>query len=208
MKKLNNKKGFTIVELVIVIAVIGILAGVLIPTFSSITSSANESSALQQAENGLKSVLTLAEGTLPEGSAFIIGNKEDGVKYAYSYEGSKLVAVEDLTTTFVYESGEGNDKYYNVYVAEKALDKTISNNTTTVKLKVGAVAIINKLLGETGTVAELDISSGNSTKYYTATVKEKTLHIYYTNDFSYDKSDNTMVAFIGVKPTANDNDNN
>lgn len=31
MKK--NKKGFTIVELVIVIAVIGILAAVLIPTF-------------------------------------------------------------------------------------------------------------------------------------------------------------------------------
>ena len=34
MKK--NKKGFTIVELVIVIAVIGILAAVLIPTFTNV----------------------------------------------------------------------------------------------------------------------------------------------------------------------------
>ncbi|MBE7062120.1 MAG: prepilin-type N-terminal cleavage/methylation domain-containing protein, partial [Clostridiales bacterium] len=34
--KRNNKKGFTIVELVIVIAVIAILAAVLIPTFSSV----------------------------------------------------------------------------------------------------------------------------------------------------------------------------
>ena len=33
----RNRKGFTIVELVIVIAVIAILAAVLIPTFSSLT---------------------------------------------------------------------------------------------------------------------------------------------------------------------------
>ena len=39
----NNKKGFTIVELVIVIAVIAILAAVLIPTFSGIINKANQS---------------------------------------------------------------------------------------------------------------------------------------------------------------------
>ena len=43
MKKLN-KKGFTIVELVIVIAVIAILAAVLIPTFASLVGKANMSS--------------------------------------------------------------------------------------------------------------------------------------------------------------------
>ena len=40
MKKLN-KKVFTIVELVIVIAVIAILAAVLIPTFSNVIEKAN-----------------------------------------------------------------------------------------------------------------------------------------------------------------------
>ena len=50
MKKMN-KKGFTIVELVIVIAVIGILATVLIPTFSDVISSANNSKFTQQARN-------------------------------------------------------------------------------------------------------------------------------------------------------------
>ena len=49
-----NKKGFTIVELVIVIAVIAILAGVLIPTFSGIVEKANDSKALQQATNAYK----------------------------------------------------------------------------------------------------------------------------------------------------------
>ena len=47
----NNKKGFTIVELVIVIAVIAILAGVLIPTFANVVSNAKESAALQEAKN-------------------------------------------------------------------------------------------------------------------------------------------------------------
>lgn len=43
----RSKKGFTIVELVIVIAVIAILAAVLIPTFSSLIEKANESSDIQ-----------------------------------------------------------------------------------------------------------------------------------------------------------------
>ncbi len=40
--KRNNKKGFTIVELVVVIAVIAILAAVLIPTFSGVTTKAKD----------------------------------------------------------------------------------------------------------------------------------------------------------------------
>lgn len=48
MKK-SNKKGFTIVELVIVIAVIAILAAVLIPTFSNVVEKANESKDMQAA---------------------------------------------------------------------------------------------------------------------------------------------------------------
>ena len=50
MKK-NNKKGFTIVELVIVIAVIAILAAVLIPTFTGVTEKAQKSAAMQEANN-------------------------------------------------------------------------------------------------------------------------------------------------------------
>ena len=49
MKKMNNK-GFTIVELVIVIAVIAILAAVMIPTFSRVVTNAQESAALQKAK--------------------------------------------------------------------------------------------------------------------------------------------------------------
>ena len=56
MKKLN-KKGFTIVELVIVIAVIAILAGVLIPTFATVVDKANKSKAMQEAKNEYEAYL-------------------------------------------------------------------------------------------------------------------------------------------------------
>ena len=59
MKKIN-KKGFTIVELVIVIAVIAILAAVLIPTFSSLVKTAQTSSDVNLVKN-LNTSLTTSE---------------------------------------------------------------------------------------------------------------------------------------------------
>ena len=47
--KRNNKKGFTIVELVVVIAVIAILSAVLIPTFSGVIGDAKEKAELMDA---------------------------------------------------------------------------------------------------------------------------------------------------------------
>lgn len=56
MKKIN-KKGFTIAELAIVIAVIAILAAVMIPTFGNIIKNVNQSAALQEATNLYKTLL-------------------------------------------------------------------------------------------------------------------------------------------------------
>ena len=51
MNKKNNRKGFTIVELVIVIAVIAILATVMVPTFGNMIDKAQASAALQEAKS-------------------------------------------------------------------------------------------------------------------------------------------------------------
>ena len=70
MKKMN-KKGFTIVELVIVIAVIAILAAVLIPTFSGVVDKAQESAAKQELVAAYKEAfaLAIADGYIEAGDA-------------------------------------------------------------------------------------------------------------------------------------------
>ena len=55
MDSRSRQKGFTTVELVIVMAVIAILATVLIPTFSNLITQAEEAAALQEASSILKS---------------------------------------------------------------------------------------------------------------------------------------------------------
>ena len=95
MKKLN-KKGFTIVELVIVIAVIAILAGVLIPTFATVVEKANQSNAMQQAKN----FYTLLEAATAAPTKYAsAGNKtytlsmqKDGLNVSKSGEGNNVDA--------------------------------------------------------------------------------------------------------------------
>lgn len=126
------KKGFTIVELVIVIAVIAILAAVLIPTFSSITNSARESAALQEAKSGSETILALTTGTLPENSAFLVADDEesDTNDYTFVFAGQKIQnvnAVEEFSSVFnmckrndVMISGSATEGYI-VYVSIDAL---------------------------------------------------------------------------------------
>ena len=72
---MKNKKGFTIVELVIVIAVIAILAGVLIPTFSGVIQKANESAALQKATSTMKATLAMSKtAVIADKTYFVIGD--------------------------------------------------------------------------------------------------------------------------------------
>lgn len=80
--KRNNKKGFTITELVIVIAVIAILAAVLIPTFSNVINNAKQSAALQTCTNAMKdySAIAAQEGkSMDTGMAFV----SDGFVFVY-----------------------------------------------------------------------------------------------------------------------------
>lgn len=102
MKMHNKKRGFTIVELVIVIAVIAILSAVMVPTFSGIVKKAKESAALQEANAAARAVAGTTEfGTLDvEGvdvDAYIVVNED----YAFALKGSNLeAATVPANTTF------------------------------------------------------------------------------------------------------------
>ena len=99
MKKMN-KKGFTIVELVIVIAVIGILAAVLIPTFSSVIDKANTNSALQAARNEYTLYVAENAETMTGDEELIIAVEENGTaKYYVTVTNGKLGEINEGAPT-------------------------------------------------------------------------------------------------------------
>ena len=65
MKRNKNRKGFTIVELVIVIALIGILATVLVPTFGDVIEKANQAKDIQTVKN-MNTALAVYSATMSE----------------------------------------------------------------------------------------------------------------------------------------------
>ena len=122
MKK-ANKKGFTIVELVIVIAVVAILAAVLIPTFVSVTKKANESNDVQAARNmntflaaakvtdGVDSILDVYD--IFEDSGYSVENYKplySGRHYYYDKQYNQIVYVNEADNTIIYPAEHKGEK--------------------------------------------------------------------------------------------------
>lgn len=81
MMKKSNKKGFTLVELIVVIAIMAILAAVLVPTVTNKIKDANAASQATTAENIAKTIsLYLAETAEPKMSG--LGTKLTEAGYA------------------------------------------------------------------------------------------------------------------------------
>lgn len=204
------KKGFTIVELVIVIAVIAILAAVLIPTFSSITNSARESAALQEAKSGSETILALTTGTLPENSAFLVADDEesDTNDYTFVFAGQKIQnvnAVEEFSDVLtmckrndVMTSGSATEGYI-VYVSTKALDVNEEEQVIAGKINQHVANRILSAIGVTATVTDgtdnnYTVSASRDYAMWNFTKDGNTYYfnIYWTSDFNP-----TLIAFMG-----------
>ena len=86
------KKGFTLVELVVVIAVIAILAGVSVGAYFGITATANNSKAEQEAKAIHTALLTVASD--PENGYSLSNN---GLKLGSKTEENLIDAIEEVT---------------------------------------------------------------------------------------------------------------
>ena len=125
--KRNNKKGFTIVELVIVIGVIGILSAILIPTFVNVTQKANEAALKSNLANAYSAYAAdAADGVVDEDPTKEIKFFEQGDVYLVNVDNDSLVYEFDgewrLATsvpgTLSYVADTAAHSTFNGYIVE------------------------------------------------------------------------------------------
>jgi len=107
MKKMN-KKGFTIVELVIVIAVIAILSAVLIPTFSGVIDEANKTTAVADAKAVYQDYMTKNISDYKEDLVYVDAEKGiyvmiDGGQIGEAYEKADFELQYTLAATAEFD---------------------------------------------------------------------------------------------------------
>ena len=125
MMKKSNKKGFTLVELIVVIAIMAILAAVLVPTVTSKIKDANESKAKSNCSsiaNAIQSAVVSANSGLKGDNDYctftLTGAGTDDVAFdtvnQKTLEDTKVTIAKDATSNNIKVSYTGYDWYYEI----------------------------------------------------------------------------------------------
>ena len=164
----RNKKGFTLVELVIVIAVIAILAGVMIAVFSGVVRRANENAELQQVKNDeLKQKAEDVLTKLDNANWFSWEDFENSLA-AKLTEAYKNSTAAQLTTEQIQDAVKKaledyakNNATENSQLTETQVKVIIENAISEAKLggvtEAQVRTIVNTAVGSINTVSKADI---------------------------------------------------
>ena len=114
LKKLNNKKGFTLMEMLIVVAIIAVLVAIAIPVFNGALTKSKEAADVANVRalyaEWQVGILTENKNIPTDKDAFLKG-PDNGDKTTLNYE-TKFTKVNDKDNTFQYKADkltDGND---------------------------------------------------------------------------------------------------
>ncbi len=165
LQKLKAKKGFTLVELIVVIAIIGVLAAILIPTMIGYVKSANITSADQTAasiRNTVTNTISSMEtkGCTLKGSGVVyitsIANT-DGASATFTISGTPAAAGgADATATAVTVSGKkSNGANWQMTDMQAAWKEALEKDLKEIKAGTANIVIKN------GVCTQVAYSSAN-----------------------------------------------
>jgi len=138
MKRQNKKRGFTIIELVIVVAVIAILSAVLIPTFSAVIKRSRESadqSAVRNMNTVLASEVTEKPTSITEVNAILAENGIEADNYKPLYA-DRFFFWDASENVIVY-----TDADYKVLYPANQVDNTDNSDWVSLSGKIKEVDI-------------------------------------------------------------------
>lgn len=146
----EKRRGFTVVELVIVIAVVAILAAVLIPTYVNLVKKSNEANALAEAKNLISEMLTdIILGDKDSADLLVFSQKGDDVYlHGYSAEQQRFLSYKNnpipLTTNMETTVREAVDRLLTEGII-KQNEEVKSDNPKDWRLKENVEKIIATL---------------------------------------------------------------
>lgn len=129
-----KKKGFTLIELVIVISIMAILTGIGIPTFQNLLDKNKLNSALNQVEADLRKAQTMAKASGADYEVLFIPDKN--VYYIYEHRSTSTAKLKETITlpevVKIYTNTAPDNKivYYGAYATSETTGGTITFKTS------------------------------------------------------------------------------